>query len=84
MAVLNKNILHISTQWLSQTALSNSACRNHQSPWGSSPLLIRAQGIGLHEAAAIFMRALIWEFPKIRGTYLGYLIWDPYNKDPTI
>ena len=23
---------------------------------------------------------LVWEFPKIRGTFLG----GPYNKDPTI
>ena len=23
---------------------------------------------------------LIWEFPKIRGTFF----WGPYNKDPTI
>ena len=24
--------------------------------------------------------ALVWEFPKIRGT----VFWGPYNKDPTI
>ena len=29
---------------------------------------------------SLLRQVSIWEFPKTRGT----LIWDPYNKDPTI
>ena len=36
----------------------------------------KARRLGL----STVMRAVIWEFPKIRGTFF----WGPYTKDPTI